>query len=117
MLGSLTTPSRPATCDDAAGRVAFQAGNPVGARENATFAAQWPACTILCRRFALPLAGHDARLEGDVTRWVFIVEDFHLLLLAGLPAHYPRAQKLCPTKFRLCSPQVRAQWITLSPLM
>ena len=41
-----------------------------------------------CRRFALPLAGHDARLGGDVTRYAFIVEDLHLLLLAGLPAHY-----------------------------
>ena len=43
---------------------------------------------IPCRRFALPLAEHDARLGGDVTRYVFIVEDLHLLLLAGLPAHY-----------------------------
>jgi hypothetical protein len=41
-----------------------------------------------CRRFALTLAGHDARLGADVTRYVFIVEDLHLLLLAGLPAHY-----------------------------
>lgn len=41
-----------------------------------------------CRRFALPLAGQNARLGGDVTRYVFIVEDLHLLLLAGLPAHY-----------------------------
>ena len=32
--------------------------------------------------------GTRARLGGDVTRWVFIVEDSHLLLLAGLPAHY-----------------------------
>jgi hypothetical protein len=40
-----------------------------------------------CRRFALPLAEQNARLGGDVTRYVFIVEDLHLLLLAGLPAH------------------------------
>jgi len=33
MLGSLTTPDRPATRDTAAGRVAFQVGNPVGIRE------------------------------------------------------------------------------------
>ena len=33
MLGSLTTPNRPATRDNATGRVAFQVGNPVGARE------------------------------------------------------------------------------------
>jgi hypothetical protein len=41
-----------------------------------------------CRRFALPLAGHDARLGVDVTRYVFIAEDLHLLLLVGLPTHY-----------------------------
>ena len=46
---------------------------------------------IPCRRFALPLTGHDARLGGDVTRYVFIIEDLHLLLLAGLPAHYQPA--------------------------
>ena len=49
---------------------------------------------IPCRRFALPLAGHDARLGGDVTRYVFIVEDLHLLLLVGLPTHYQRASAL-----------------------
>src|SRR3954454_22310204 len=41
-----------------------------------------------CRRFALPLAGQNARLGGDMTRYVFIVEDLHLLLLASIPAHY-----------------------------
>ena len=25
---------------------------------------------------------------GDVVRYTFIVEDLHLLFLAGLPAHY-----------------------------
>ena len=30
----------------------------------------------------------------DVTRYVFIVEDLHLLLLAGLPAHYRAAETL-----------------------
>jgi hypothetical protein len=65
-----------------------------------TFAAQWPASldplrgSSPCRRFALPLAGHDARLGGDVTRYVFIVEDLHLLLLAGLPAHYQLAERM-----------------------
>jgi hypothetical protein len=33
MLGSLTTPSRPAARDSATSRVAFQIGNPVGARD------------------------------------------------------------------------------------
>jgi hypothetical protein len=35
MLGSLTTPDRPAARDGATDRVAFQAGNPVGVRERA----------------------------------------------------------------------------------
>ena len=51
------------------------------------FAAQWLAYMLPCRRFALPLAGHNARLGADVTRYVFIVVDLHHLLLAGLPAH------------------------------
>jgi hypothetical protein len=88
MLGSLTTPGRTATRADAAVRVAFRLGNVVGTRENRTFAAQWPACTIPCRRFADPLAGADARLGASVGRYAFTVEDSHLSLLAGLPAHY-----------------------------
>jgi len=35
MLGSLTTPDRIVARDDAAMRVAFQVGNPVGVREKA----------------------------------------------------------------------------------
>ena len=33
MLGSLTAPGRPTARDNAAGRVAFQVDNPVGARD------------------------------------------------------------------------------------
>ena len=40
-----------------------------------------------CRRFADTLANACARLGADVVRYSFIVEDLHLLLLAGLPAH------------------------------
>ena len=43
-----------------------------------------------CRRFALPLTEHDARRGAGVTRYVFTVEDLHLLLLVGLPTHYQR---------------------------
>jgi len=35
MLGSLTTPGRVATCDNAAARVAFRLGNIVGTRDKA----------------------------------------------------------------------------------
>jgi hypothetical protein len=88
MLGSLTTPGRAATRADAADRVAFRLGNAVGTRDKSAFAAQWPACTLPCRRFAVPLTGADARLGASVGRYTFTAEDFHLLLLAGLPAHY-----------------------------
>ena len=53
-----------------------------------TFAAQWLACTLPCRRFADILADAAARLGADVDRYSFTVTDLHRLLLAGLPAHY-----------------------------
>jgi hypothetical protein len=52
-----------------------------------TFAAQWLACTLPCRRFADTLTDACARLGADVGRYSFIVVDSHHLLLAGLPAH------------------------------
>ena len=94
MLGSLTTPGRTATRADAADRVAFRLGNAVGTRDKSAFAAQWPACTLPCRRFAVSLTEADARLGASVGRYAFTVEDFHLLLLAGLPAHYQPAERL-----------------------
>jgi hypothetical protein len=78
MLGSLTTPGRAATRADAADRVAFRLGNAVGTRDKSAFAAQWPACTLPCRRFAVSLTGADARLGASVGRYAFTVEDFHL---------------------------------------
>src|SRR5215217_5753803 len=74
----------------ASARVAFRHSNTVGTRNCRPFAARWPACTLPCRRFAGPLAGADARLGASVGRYTFTVVDFHLLLLAGLPAHYRR---------------------------
>ncbi len=87
MLGSLTTPGRVATRADAAARIAFRLTDTVGTRDETTFAAQWPACTIPCRRFASTLAGAAARLGASVGRHAFTAEDLHPLLLAGLPAH------------------------------
>jgi hypothetical protein len=52
-----------------------------------SFAAQWLAYTLPCRRFTPILADDGARLGVDVDRYSFIVADFHRLLLAGLPAH------------------------------
>jgi hypothetical protein len=113
MLGSLTTPGRAATRADAADRVAFRLGNAVGTRDKSAFAAQWPACTLPCRRFAVPLTGANARLGASVGRYTFTAEDFHLLLLAGLPAHYQPEKRLThrwePTG--LCP--ARLGWVSL----
>jgi hypothetical protein len=87
MPGSTTTPSQERTRNIARPRVAFRLNHGVGTRELRTFAAQWPACTLLCRRFADALTGATARLEVDMIRYIFIVEDFHFVFLAGLPAH------------------------------
>jgi len=53
-----------------------------------SFAAQWLACVLPCRRFADVLANVAARLGAGVGRYSFTVTDLHRLLLAGLPAHY-----------------------------
>src|SRR3954464_13443102 len=88
MPGSLTTPDRPGARAGALARVAFRFGNSVGIRNYETFAAQWLACRVPCRRFAPGLAARHARLGADVDRYSFVVSDSHRLLLAGLPAHY-----------------------------
>ncbi len=40
-------------------------------------------------------AKHQARLGADLTRYVFIAKDLHLLLLAGLPARGHRTLRSC----------------------
>jgi hypothetical protein len=86
MPGSPTTPGRPGACSNAPFRIAFRQENGVGTRKEATFAAQWLACTYPCRRFADALAGNCARRGADADRYSFIARDLHPLLLAGLPA-------------------------------
>src|SRR3954452_9246017 len=86
---------------DAPARMAFRYSNNVGTRDCRPFAAQWPACTLPCRRFAGTLAGADARLGAGVDRYSFTVMDFHHLLLAGLPAHYCR--RIIWAKYCCCS--------------
>jgi hypothetical protein len=85
MPGSSTTPGRPDTCVGVSVRVAFRAGYSVGTRDS--FAAQWLAYALPCRRFVPALTGSNARLGADVDRYSFIAVDLHHLLLAGLPAH------------------------------
>ena len=87
MPGSSTAPGRPDTRADAPGHVAFRIANSVGTRNSCTFTAQWLACALPCRRFAVILADASARLRAEVVRYAFLVEDLHPLLPAGLPAH------------------------------
>ena len=87
MPGSPTTPGRPGARADAPVRVAFRVANASAPGTIDSFAAQWLACALPCRRFAGALADADARLGADVDRYSFIVVDLHHLLLAGLPAH------------------------------
>ena len=86
MPGSLTTPGRNRPRGFATVRIAFRPWNAVGARDE-SFAAQWLAYASPCRRFAADLAVDSARLGAGAVRETFTVEDFHLMLLAGLPAH------------------------------
>jgi hypothetical protein len=86
MPGSKTTPGRNRPRVFATVRIAFRLRDVVGARDT-SFAAQWLACASPCRRFAADLAVDSARLGAGAMREIFTVEDFHLMLLAGLPAH------------------------------
>ena len=80
MPGSLTTPGRLGTRDIVPMRVAFRLLDSVGTRKNSSFAAQWLACALPYRRFAI--AG--ARLGASAVRYSFTVADSHHLLLADL---------------------------------
>jgi len=94
MPGSPTAPGRTGARIDAPVRIAFRQRNSVGTRDEPTFAAQWQAYAIPCRRFASALAGIGARLGADAVCYSFIVVDLHHLLLAGLPAHSEKGQPL-----------------------
>ena len=87
MPGSPTTPGWAGACDNAPVHFAFRDFDHVGTRNYLAFAAPWLAYALPCRRFAVTLAGNNARLGADVGRYSFIAVDFHHLLLAGLPAH------------------------------
>ncbi len=87
MPGSSTTPGRPGLALNVPVRVAFRSGYGVGTRDDGSFAAQWLAYALPCRRFAPALMDNGARLGADVGRYSFIEVDLHHRLLAGLPAH------------------------------
>ena len=87
MPGSPTTPGRPGTRARAPVRVAFRDLKRVGTRDSTSFAAQWLAYALPCRRFAVTLAGANARLGAEVVRYAVPRGGLAPLLLAGLPAH------------------------------
>ena len=68
MPGSQTTQGRSDTRAGAPSRVAFRDTYGVGTLRKITFAAQWLAYTLPCRRFAGILADDCARLGVDVSR-------------------------------------------------
>src|ERR1017187_449849 len=67
-------------------RMAFHIRNCVGTRDDRSFAVQWLACTLPCRRFAGVLTDVRARLGADADRHSLTVRDHHPLLLVRLPA-------------------------------
>ncbi len=84
MPGSTTTSGCVRSHDNERAHIAFHVSQRVSARED-IFEAQWLACACPDRRFAVALAGADARLGVDMTRYVFIVRDSHSVFLAGFP--------------------------------
>jgi hypothetical protein len=68
MPGSQTTQGRRGTRVSVSNRVAFRVSYRVGTLGNITFAAQWLACTIPCRRFTDALTDDGARLGADADR-------------------------------------------------
>ena len=83
MPGSSTTPGRADARDDTSVCVAFRDSEHVGTRDYLVYAAQWLAYALPCRRFAVTLAGANARLGADADRYSFTVVDLHHQLFAG----------------------------------
>ena len=68
MPGSQTTQGQMDARDGVSIHVAFHQGYGVGTPEIITYAAQWLAYTIPCRRFTDTLADAGARLGADADR-------------------------------------------------
>ena len=103
MPGSPTTPSREGTRDFAPAHIAFRVLDHVGTRDYVSYAAQWLAYALPCRRFAATLAGANARLGAGVDRYSFTAVDFHHLLLAGLCRRTQKKPSRPPHRCRLAS--------------
>ena len=102
-------PGRPRV--NAAARVAFRFGNTVGTRDKSLSRLDGQPARSPADASPPPSRG-DARLGASVVRYAFTVEDFHLLLLAGLPAHYQPPKRL--THAQSCVPmdEIRAGSLT-----
>ena len=88
MLVSVTTPDRTITRTIAMARVAFRVGNLVGVQDVSL--SRLNGQPARSPNDASPCPSRDTT-HGSGPVWVataFTVEDFHLLLFAGLPAHY-----------------------------
>src|ERR1035441_8506078 len=90
-------------------RMAFHIRNCVGTRDDRSFAVQWLACTLPCRRFAGVLTDVCARLGADADRYSFTVRDSHPLLLVGLPAHSANLHKNGSRVFTSCQTKSRPE--------
>jgi hypothetical protein len=84
--GAPQNPSSVVSAGRAGGQIWSRSGSTLHA-ETHSFAAQWLAYALPCRRFVRTLTGTNARLRVEAVRYSFLVMDLHHLLLAGLPAH------------------------------
>jgi hypothetical protein len=83
MPGSSTTSGRTGTRDDAPAVLPSVIMTTSAPGLFQAFAAQWLAYVPPYRRFAVTLAGANARLGADADRYSFIAVDLHHLLPAG----------------------------------
>ena len=100
--------------------MAFHIRNCVGTRDDRSFAVQWLACTLPCRRFAGVLTDVCARLGADADRYSFTVRDSHPLLLVGLPAHsetlHKNGNRVVHFALVLAASGERSGWAHKSPV-
>ena len=84
---SRTPQGGPLARDSAGGPVAFRQIENVGTLGDNLSRLIRPAHMCPYRRFARPLTRPHARLGAEMDRYSFLVQLFHLRLIAGLPAH------------------------------
>src|SRR6267154_1267386 len=78
--------------------MAFHIRNCVGTRDDRSFAVQWLACALPCRRFADSLADVCARLRADAGR-------YSLPVSRRTPITFTKAEVAAFPEHVRCSPQ------------